>query len=802
MFAFSWLRQLQRRWFGRRAIRHMPVRAVRPCLEVLEDRTAPAVLTVNSTLDNNATDVLTLREAVQVVNSGSTAGLSAQQLAQINTTQPLGTNDTIVFDPTLTASGPATITLTSGELDITKDLTIQGPGANLLTVSGNHASRVFQLTPGGTHNFTFSGLTIADGIGDFGGGMNLGGTSGTLTIQDCVFSGNNASDIGGGLQVFGNSSATIVNITNTTFTNNQASDTPAADFGNCTATLTNCTISGNTASSADGGLLVLAANNAQTSDLTLINCTIAANSTPSFASGLEVFTQGGATSATARYVNTIFANSASGSPNISADGLGASVTSLGHNLSDDGSGNLNAAGDLPNTNPLLASLGNYGGSEPTMALLPGSPAIDAGTAASGVTTDERGVTRPQGSAPDLGAFESQGFMLAVKSGANQSTPIITAFTSPLVVTVTAVDGVDPVAGGQLTFTAPSGGASATLSPANPVTIASNGTASVTATANGTAGSYDVTANTAGALASTAFRLTNVGATTTAASNATATFSESAQNVTLSATVSSGAGAVNEGTVTFTLKQGSTIIGTATTSTTVSNGHASVSYALPAGSAAGAYTIDVGYNPGHDFTTSSDTTHTLTVAPAAAAIQFTSVSVAPNLLALNQTETFHVHVSGANGVVNAGTVTFTVDGKNVSAAVNGNGDATANFTLPLPTTAFSQSIEVAFSGPNRLPATATQTALWGPINTVMSSVATFTADSGQSVQSFLIGLPLLDFLYTAEGQLTKVIFGPDLLSWNFSYFGVLTVVTLDGVLPVMVLVSTPQGQLLGTVTPTV
>src|SRR5262249_50685986 len=56
----------------------------------------------------------------------------------------------------------------------------------------------------------------------------------------------------------------------------------------------------------------------------------------------------------------------------------------------------------------------------------------------------------------------------------------------------------------------------------------------------------------------------VSATTTTASNATATFSDSTQDVTLSATVSSGAGVVNEGTVTFTLKQGST----ATTSGTV------------------------------------------------------------------------------------------------------------------------------------------------------------------------------------------------------------------------------------------
>ena len=63
------------------------------------------------------------------------------------------------------------------------------------------------------------------------------------------------------------------------------------------------------------------------------------------------------------------------------------------------------------------------------------------------------------------------------------------------------------------------------------------------------------------------------------------------------------GAVNEGTVTFTVKHGSTIIGTATTSDTVSNGQASVNYVLPADTAAATYTIDAEYNPGHDFTAS-------------------------------------------------------------------------------------------------------------------------------------------------------------------------------------------------------
>src|SRR5262249_40378690 len=151
--------------------------------------------------------------------------------------------------------------------------------------------------------------------------------------------------------------------------------------------------------------------------------------------------------------------------------------------------------------PLLAPLGNYGGPTLTMALLPGSPAIDAGNNGlipAGVTTDQRGLARVVNGTVDIGAFESSGFTIAVSSGDGQPAHLNTASSARLVVTVTANNpskprlSGEPVAGGLVTFTAPATGASATIdgSPATIIGIAhlrSGGSASVTATANGIAG---------------------------------------------------------------------------------------------------------------------------------------------------------------------------------------------------------------------------------------------------------------------------------------------------------------------------
>jgi len=139
-------------------------------------------------------------------------------------------------------------------------------------------------------------------------------------------------------------------------------------------------------------------------------------------------------------------------------------------------------------------------------------AIGNGTVANGApSTDQRGVARPSGSA-DIGAFQDRGFKITVVPGRNpQSAKINTPFGKPLAVIVSSPKG-DPVIGGSITFTAPSSGATASLS-ASTATIGAFGRARVTATANGTTGKYSVTASARGAQKSVIFALSNRGQAT-------------------------------------------------------------------------------------------------------------------------------------------------------------------------------------------------------------------------------------------------------------------------------------------------
>ena len=292
-------------------------------------------------------------------------------------------------------------------------------------------------------------------------------------LTKVTFSGNSASTGGGGM--FNISSSPT--LTNVTFSGNSAYTGGGMYNQQSSPTLTNVTFSGNSASgnlaNTSGGIHNWSGN------LTLKNVIIA-NSTNG-----DCLLDGSATLGPASSNNLIESTLASGR----FCGL------------DNGDGKNSIVG----VDPLLGSLDDYGGATETVPLLPGSPAINAGAGCP--PEDQRDVSRV--GTCDIGAFESRGFTLDNLTGTPQSATVNTAFFTLLGLTATANDPTEPVDGGQVTFTPPGSGASASVT-ASPATIA-GGTVSVAATANGTTGSYTVIASATGMGNSLNFLLTNTPA---------------------------------------------------------------------------------------------------------------------------------------------------------------------------------------------------------------------------------------------------------------------------------------------------
>ena len=254
-------------------------------------------------------------------------------------------------------------------------------------VSGNSASSKGGGTDNDSGTTTLLGCIVDDNFAASGGGVDTYHFA-TTTLSNCTVSGNSATS-GGGLDT-GNSTTTVYN--------SAVSDNAAANGGglytydNGTMGLSNCTVSGNSASENGGGLYTTTGGIA-----TLADATIAGNAAGLNGGGLY------STAASAELVtlgNTIVAENTAATEGPDASGT---FTSLGTNLIGETNGSLGWLGsvsltpDLTGTslhplNPLLAQLGNYGGPTQTMALLPGSPAIDAGNnllIPPGVTTDQR-----------------------------------------------------------------------------------------------------------------------------------------------------------------------------------------------------------------------------------------------------------------------------------------------------------------------------------------------------------------------------------------------------------------------------
>lgn len=310
--------------------------------------------------------------------------------------------DTIDFGVML----PATITLTTGEIALDKDLTIEGPGADELSVSGNADGRIFNVASNAT--VALAGLSLVSGLDTNGtGGAIL--NAGTLSITECALSGNQAGAGGpctGGGAIYNAATGTLT-IDKSTLDNNIATGGAGTESGGAllngggTVTITTSTLAANSTTGEDGGGGAIF--NDAGGSITIANSTIASNSTAGVGGG--VYNLDGEVEVT----STIIAiNTADGSdPDVAGEFL-----SGGFNVIGDYS--LNAIGfddDLfgfegEELDPMLGPLQNNGGPTATMELLPGSPAISAGDCED-PSEDQRGELRPVGPACDSGAFEVQ-----------------------------------------------------------------------------------------------------------------------------------------------------------------------------------------------------------------------------------------------------------------------------------------------------------------------------------------------------------------------------------------------------------
>jgi hypothetical protein len=370
----------------------------------------PAVVAVDFNVTPGATDdlvdivlgdgvcdsgggVCTLRAAVQEAN---------QTAAKDRIVVPAGTY-------VLTRLGADEDLAGLGDLDLLADVDIEGAGAGLTVVDGNHSDRIFDVAFGVAASL--SGMTVRNGrvqppVSPMGGGIVVR-TNGSLDLTECVVEGNRANH-GGGLNTFPGS---LVSIVDSVFRGNKAQDLVhaladggailgrgdidiegstlsgnsadrfggAIDSANGTLELRNSTVSGNRAGLLAGGIAAIS------TDVDLVNVTIFGNE----GTGLLAASPG---SHTLSMKNSIVA--ASSSLDCAFDTVILDVAGK-CNLDSDGSCGLDgSAGDLPNTDPSLDALLWNGGATPTHVPHRGSPVIDVGEDATCEAVDQRGASRP------------------------------------------------------------------------------------------------------------------------------------------------------------------------------------------------------------------------------------------------------------------------------------------------------------------------------------------------------------------------------------------------------------------------
>ena len=414
----------------------------------LADATGGAC-TAGSTTDANCT----LRAAVAAANAVSGGGA------------------TIQFAPTLagTQAAPSTITLTNGVLNLSKPVTITGPGANLLQINGNAKYLIFQISSGVTA--TLSGLTFTNGYGGSGGAIQ---NSGTLLLSDSTVSSSFAS-MGGGIYNSGSAALTRIAVLG------NIAATGGGIYSVGALTLVDCLVSGNQVNSP---LAALAGGIYQTGydPLVLTSSTVTGNHSGTEAGGINL---GSSTTLT----NSIVAGNTAG---VDYPDILGTYTDNGGNIAP---ASNSSTGQAPYTAAtlLLSPLGFYGGPTQTMLPLPGSPAICAGLATGKNGTgnpamDQRGFSHsPQyctgGSQQDAGAVQT-GYALAFTTQPGNSL-VNQPIAGPPAVLLTEQQNPFTLAAETVNFGINSG----TLSNTSATTSTTTGIATLTAS-DSTAGAAD------------------------------------------------------------------------------------------------------------------------------------------------------------------------------------------------------------------------------------------------------------------------------------------------------------------------
>lgn len=393
---------------------------------------------------------------------------------------------TISFDPSITQ-----IALTSGEIAITKAVTIIGSGANVLTVSGSNLSRIFNISAG-IATVNIAGLTLSNAkipaTSTLGGGailVNNGASIGAVNIANCVITNNDvslpANSLGGAIDNEGGT----VTIDRSTLSNNITTYRGGAiqNQGYGTMTITNSTIFGNTAGVAGIGGAIRSFL-----PLTFANCTVYGNSA---LSGGNISVAGG----TATIGNSIVAGGTLLSTGGTGPDIGGTIVSNDFNLISNTAGSTitgTTTNNITGVSAKLLPLANYGGATTTLLPMSNSPVINAGDATLLTGMDQRGNPRMVGGRTDIGSVETN-YVAAILSGTPQTAAITKPFAAILQTNVK--ESGNNIAGDTVLFTAPTTGQSGTF-PGNhnidtAITDANGNAGTPLFTANAITGTYNV-----------------------------------------------------------------------------------------------------------------------------------------------------------------------------------------------------------------------------------------------------------------------------------------------------------------------